>query len=319
MFACIDLGSNSFHLLIARLENGQHEIVERFSEKVQLGAGLMSNGLIQQDAFERGLECLAHFVSAMDAHPVEHRWAVGTNALRIARNAGDFLKAASELGIDIDVVSGEEEAALVYAGVSSAMSVLPESQLVVDIGGGSTEIVFGHGMQRSAVFSLPIGCVSWRDKWFSELDSEDQAGIEKKLLAAADDARQVFSQVAEQLCEEHWESVRASSGTAKMLSLICSARESGEVTPEGVSIDTLKALQAEVVRTAIDPEFELPGLKSSRRELVLPGWSVLRGFMEALQVETLEFSPAALREGMLYYMREGSLRNEAPLHVLKAS
>ena len=318
MFACIDLGSNSFHLLIARQINGQHEIVERFSEKVQLGAGLLSNGLIQPEAFDRGLECLAHFVSAMNAHPVEHRWAVGTNALRIAKNADDFLKAAADLGIDIDVVSGEEEAALVYAGVSSAMPVLPDSQLVVDIGGGSTEIVFGHDMQRSAVFSLPIGCVSWRDKWFSDLEQDPQ-GVEEHLLAAAEDARQVFSEVAEQLREERWQSVRASSGTAKMLSLICSARESGSTAPEGVSLDTLKLLQADVIRTAVDPAFELPGLKSSRRELVLPGWSVLLGFMQALHVETLEFSPAALREGMLYYMREGSLRNEAPLHVLKAS
>lgn len=318
MFACIDLGSNSFHLLIARQLNGKHEVIERFSEKVQLGAGLMKDGLIQTEAFERGLECLKHFVTAMESHPVEHTWAVGTNALRIAKNADDFLKAASTLGIDIDVVSGEEEAALVYAGVSSALPVLPESQLVVDIGGGSTEIVFGHGMQRKAVFSLPIGCVSWRDKWFSDVE-QDEGSIEAQLTAASADAKQVFSDVAMQLTGEHWQSVRASSGTAKMLSLICSARQSGSSTPEGVSLETLRSLQGDVIRTALDPDFELAGLKPSRRELVLPGWSVLQGFMLALQVDTLDFSPAALREGMLYYMREGSLKNEAPLHVLKAS
>lgn len=318
MFACIDLGSNSFHLLIARQLNGKHEVIERFSEKVQLGAGLMSNGLIQNEALARGLECLKHFAAAMESHPVKYTWAVGTNALRIAKNADDFLAAAAELGISIDVVSGEEEAALVYAGVSSALPSLPERQLVVDIGGGSTEIVFGHGMQRNAVFSLPIGCVSWRDKWFSEIEA-DEAGLAEQLEAASADARQVFADVAEQLKDECWQSVRASSGTAKMLSLICSARESGSSSPKGVSLDTLMSLQGDVIRTALDPDFELPGLKPSRRELVLPGWAVLKGFMQALHVDALEFSPAALREGMLYYMREGSLRNEAPLRVLKAS
>ena len=318
MFACIDLGSNSFHLLIARQINGKHEIVERFSEKVQLGAGLMSNGLIQPDAFERGLACLKDFAVAMEAHPVKHIWAVGTNALRVAKNSADFLVAAAELGINIDVVSGEEEAALVYAGVSSALPVLSESQLVVDIGGGSTEVVIGRGMQRDAVFSLPIGCVSWRDKWFADV-ADDAHSVTAQLSAASEDARQVFGQAAEQLSGKRWLSVRASSGTAKMLSQICTARESGNSSAEGVSLDTLQSLQGDVVRTAIDPEYELPGLKPSRRELVLPGWSVLLGFMQAFHVETLAFSPAALREGMLYYMREGSLRNEAPLHVLKAS
>ncbi|GGG57924.1 hypothetical protein GCM10011403_14050 [Pseudohongiella nitratireducens] len=318
MFACIDLGSNSFHLLIARQINGKHEIVERFSEKVQLGAGLMSNGLIQPDAFERGLACLKDFAAAMEAHPVKHIWAVGTNALRVAKNSADFLAAAAELGIDIDVVSGEEEAALVYTGVSSALPVLSESQLVVDIGGGSTEVVIGRGMQRDAVFSLPIGCVSWRDKWFADV-AHDAHSVTAQLSAASEDARQVFGQAAEQLSGKRWLSVRASSGTAKMLSQICTARESGNSSAEGVSLDTLQSLQGDVVRTAIDPEYELPGLKPSRRELVLPGWSVLLGFMQAFHVETLAFSPAALREGMLYYMREGSLRNEAPLHVLKAS
>lgn len=318
MFACIDLGSNSFHLLIARQNNGKHEIVERFSEKVQLGAGLMNDGLIQPDAFDRGLSCLAHFVAAMDAHPVKYTWAVGTNALRIAKNSAKFLSAASALGIDIDVVSGEEEAALVYAGVSSAMPAVPESQLVVDIGGGSTEVVFGRGMQREAAYSLPIGCVSWRDKWFNDIP-RNQDSIEAQLAAASADARQVFAKAADQLCSKSWQSVKASSGTAKMLSQICSARHSGNVAPEGVSLNTLKSLQQDVIKTAIDPDFELPGLKASRRELVLPGWSVLLGFMEALGVDSLEFSPAALREGMLYYMHEGSLRNEAPLHVLKAS
>lgn len=313
MFACIDLGSNSFHLLIAEWHEGRHQIVERFSEKVQLGEGLAINSCITPAAFSRGLACLEIFRHALARYPIKHCWAVGTNALRIADNADEFLAAARLKDIQIDVISGPEEAALVYAGVNSALPVAGHNRLIIDIGGGSTELVVGCNERILQVHSMPIGCVSWRDKWFLQPMSELVAA-EDKLHNALADARTVFEAIIPGLREHAWHEVYASSGTAKMLSGVCAA--AGH-QPGFVTFDTLTGLRQDALRVATDPAYSMAGLKNSRRELILPGWSVLYGFMSAADIKSLRFSPAALREGMLHYMVNASLSGVAPLHVLR--
>jgi exopolyphosphatase / guanosine-5'-triphosphate,3'-diphosphate pyrophosphatase len=316
MYACIDLGSNSFHLLIAHWHDGEHDIVERFSEKVQLGEGLAATGSISPAAMMRGLNCLATFKHALARYPIRHCWAVGTNALRAANNAALFLAEAKKLGFTIDVVSGYEEAALVYAGVLSALPVQDIPRLVIDIGGGSTELIVGHGPRRLQTHSMDIGCISWRDLWFQDMPS-DLRKLEAQLDLATEAALRIFDKVSRNLMENPWQEVFASSGTAKMLSGVC--RQCGLYDgSNGVSLATLLALKPDVIRTALEPDFVLPGLKNSRRELVLPGWAVLTGFMQALSVQELTFSPAALREGMLSYLVSAAVRREPPLHVLKA-
>lgn len=318
MYACIDLGSNSFHLLIAHWHDGRHDIVERFSEKVQLGEGLSHSRNISPAAFQRGLDCLIMFRHALDRYPINHLWVVGTNALRIAENAAEFLAAAQQAaGIHIDVVSGVEEAALVYAGVSSALSDADLPRLVLDIGGGSTEIIIGHNQQILQAHSMPVGCVSWRDRWFKSAGSNTEQ-IAAQVNEATEAARSVFAAVAGQLHETPWAVSYASSGTAKMLSAVC-AQRFGQQDATGVSLETLLKLQDELPLLLLDPDFQLPGLKSSRRDLMLPGWSVLTGFMQATAVCNIEFSASALREGMLAYMVRAALAGESPLHVLRAS
>ena len=315
MYACIDLGSNSFHLLIAHCHDGSHDVVERFSEKGQLGEGIAATSMIAQDAFVRGLKCLKTFRQALDRYPITHCWAVGTNALRVAQNATAFLDAASQLGIDVDVVSGLDEAALVYAGVNSALPVIDRARLIIDVGGGSTEIIVGQGEMHLQAHSMPIGCVSWRDKWFpNSLSSE--ADVNSRLDDALTNAEEIFAGVAGQLQQTPWCEVFASSGTAKMLSLVCSSRVGGRTS--GISLVDLHQLRPDIIRVATDPGFVLPGLKSGRRELILPGWAVLCGFMHATGVTEINFSPAALREGMLHYMMSASKTGDSPLHVLKA-
>lgn len=316
MFACIDLGSNSFHLLIAHWHNGRHEIVERFSEKVQLGEGLAINGNINPAAFARGLACLDAFALALQRYPVKHQWAVGTNALRIADNADEFLAAAALRGFHIDVVSGIEEAALVYAGVSSALPQNDQTRLVIDIGGGSTELIVGRGPVQLQAHSMPIGCISWRDKWFSG-ERKDAEAVAALLTEAAAAAEQVFMTVAGQLATTPWTEVYASSGTAKMLSAVCSQRLSPGSPPTGVQLETLESLQSDIITVSLNPGLTLRGLKNGRRELILPGWSVLMGFMRANKVPVLNFSPAALREGMLHYLVKAGESNDSPLHVLR--
>lgn len=316
MYACIDLGSNSFHLLIAHWHDGEHEIVERFSDKVQLGEGLASSGLISPQAMDRGLNCLTTFRKALARYPIRHCWAVGTNALRSASNATQFLAEAQKLGFVVDVVSGHEEAALVYAGVVSALNGLDRHRLIVDIGGGSTELIVGHGRRRLQTHSMDIGCISWRDRWFLNMPS-DALALEAQLDAAAGAALQIFGKVSLELMETPWHEVYASSGTAKMLSAVCKQSVSGDCYA-GVKLETLLALKPDIIRSAIDPGFALPGLKNSRRELVLPGWAVMIGFMQAMNIKELAFSPAALREGMLVYLVVAAAKGVPPLRELKA-
>jgi exopolyphosphatase/guanosine-5'-triphosphate,3'-diphosphate pyrophosphatase len=318
MYACIDLGSNSFHLLIARWHNGAHEIVERFSEKVQLGEGISHSQRISPAAFERGLLCLEAFAVALERYPISYRWAVGTNALRVAENAADFIQEAKAAGFDIDVVTGLEEAALVYAGVMSAIPADNQTRLVVDIGGGSTELIVGKAAEQLQAHSLAIGCVSWRDHWFNSQWTDEQL-LRQRMADAADAAKHVFLEVGQQLASCTWSEVYASSGTAKMLSTICAQKFYGTASPGLVNVDMLKALENDIVNLGLNPNLSLPGLKNSRKELLLPGWAVLTGFMEAYRITNLHFSPAALREGMLHYIIRARELNDSPLHVLRAS
>lgn len=318
MYACLDLGSNSFHLLIARFRQGRIEIVERFSQKVQLGEGVAVTGQLTDAAIRRGLECLQHFREVVDAHPADCLWSVGTNALRRAGNAADFLRQARELGFDIEVISGEAEGALVYAGVTAALPERDEPRLVVDIGGGSTEIVTGHGREHRQVVSLPMGCVSWRDRYFRSLpDDASRKAIDRALTDAEDAASEILAEACQSMdgAPQEIHSVFASSGTAKMLALIAAAQ--GE-TGRSVSRQGLDALYDEgqlhrLVRTS---DWLVPGLKPSRRDLLLPGWVLMRAFMRVFNVADLEFSPSALREGMLTVMRSHHVDPEsAPINA----
>lgn len=316
MYACIDLGSNSFHLLIARWHEGSYDIVERFSEKVQLGEGLVAGGAITQRAFDRGLACLDTFRQALARYPIERCWAVGTNALRTASNADEFLRRAGEKGFVIDVVPGLEEAALVYAGVISALPADDTPRLVIDIGGGSTELVIGAGPGRLQSHSMAIGCISWRDSWFTNPPRTESA-----LSQCLDDAvlasTEVFSTVARELATTPWQEAYASSGTAKMLSAVCAHKNQYKRSAPGVTLETLQSLKTDIMKTVLVPGYSLPGLKNGRRELIMPGWAVLNGFMTACQVADLNFSPSALREGMLHYLAQAALRDESPLRALR--
>ena len=303
MYACIDLGSNSFHLLIARWQDERSELVERFSNLVQLGEGVSLTGEISPAAFARGLECLQEFSEALNRHSVSKYWALGTNALRMASNAPQFIAEASKLGIEISVISGLQEAVLVYSGVLSGLPASDALRLVVDIGGGSTEVIVGRQRQRLVTCSLPVGCVTWRDRHFSALPASP-VEIEKQLDGAVKAAFDVFSDIRERVRSHLWSEVYASSGTAKMLALVGQACGYGG---GDISKSMLSYMKRDVVACAHEPELLLPGLKDRRKDLLLPGWAVMSGLMQAFDIERINFSPTALREGMLdFMMHKGS-------------
>lgn len=301
MHACIDLGSNSFHLLVGEWARGRIRIVERLSEKVQLGENLQDAGRISPEAFRRGLDCLKRFRSLLLRHPVREYWALGTNTFRVAGNAGDFIEAARRLGFDIAVASGEQEAMLIYAGVTASLPASGERRLVIDIGGGSTEVIVGRRRVPLLTESLPVGSVAWRDRFFGGAGDGRGAGeLMERMDRAAAEAARVFSRIAPGVGRAGWSRAYASSGTVKMLANICGAR--GRAAPEDVigreALRGIKRLLAECIAGGGG----LEGLRETRRDLLLPGWSALTGLMDSCGVETVRFSPTALREGMLAFM-----------------
>jgi len=300
MYACIDLGSNSFHLLIAEWQDGKSQIVERFSHIVQLGEGVAITGEISPAAFSRGMDCLQEFVDVMSRYPISQYWALGTNALRLSRNASEFLEQARLLGLDVSVISGVQEAILVYLGVMSGLPRSDEVRLVVDIGGGSTEVIIGRQDERLVTRSLAIGCVSWRDQHFAA-PAHSPSQLVSRLDDAVDAAQAVFATIRAECLQYPWAQAYASSGTAKMLAAMCQMRG----FPEGqITLKALELLRPDVLACAADPDALLPGLKDRRKDLLMPGWAVLVGMMRAYDLEQIQFSPTALREGMLHFMMQ---------------
>ena len=169
LIAAIDLGSNSFHMVLAKADHGEIRILERLGEKVQLAAGLDEERQLSEEAMQRGLDCLRRFGQLIQGLPQGAVRIVGTNALREARNRAEFIRRANELlGHQVEVISGREEARLIYLGVSHSIADTPGKRLVVDIGGGSTEFIVGQRFEPLLRESLQMGCVSYTQRYFRD-------------------------------------------------------------------------------------------------------------------------------------------------------
>jgi exopolyphosphatase/guanosine-5'-triphosphate,3'-diphosphate pyrophosphatase len=310
MYACIDLGSNSFHLLIGEWENGRIRIIERCSEKVQLSEGVSSSGKVSSASFERGLVTLQHFKFLMDRYPIQQYWALGTNTFRVTKNASDFVKAAAKLGIDISIISGVQEGVLIYAGVITALPVSDVHRLIIDIGGGSTEVIVGRSHERLMTRSLAIGSMTWRDRFFDE-SSLSVAAIESQMDLGVAAALEIFQSIARELGKVRWNEVYASSGTAKMLAAVCHEQGFGQSQISYRSLQEVKSTLA----TTIAMNSGLSGLKERRRDLLLPGWCILSALMETYEIKVINLSTTALREGMLDFM----VKNKKTLPAMEQS
>ena len=309
MHACIDLGSNSFHILIGEWKKGRITIVERLSEKVQLGEKVASTGNISQQAYQRGMACLHRFKLLMRQYPIKNYWALGTNTFRQANNSAEFIKAAQKIGIDIAVITGVQEAILVYAGVVSALPASDSHRLVIDVGGGSTEVVVGSKHERILTESLAVGSVAWRDKFF-QTASFSRSHLLLQMERGVEEASKLFHEVAPAVGRATWDQAYASSGTMKMLASICEEHGFGRGQISLEALNQLKEKMADFVTTGE----ELPGLKERRRELLLPGWCIARGLMHAFDVPELNFSATALREGMLGFL----VKNKKTIKILQS-
>jgi exopolyphosphatase/guanosine-5'-triphosphate,3'-diphosphate pyrophosphatase len=301
--AAVDLGSNSFHMIVARLdESGTLSIIDRLRETVRLGGGLKANGKLSRESMESALECTERFGQRVRALPRGDVRVVGTNTLRVAKNAEDFLRAAEEnFGHPIEVISGREEARLIYLGVAHGRAARTGKRLVADIGGGSTELIIGEGKESERRESLYTGCVSASRKYF-----DDGVISQKRMTRAIIDSELVFYPVARYMRAGNWEEAVGCSGTIKSIRNIVHAEGWCE---SGITLDALYKLQNKMVRQGSVEKLDLESLKPDRAPVLPGGVVILTAIFETLGISQMRVSDQALREGLLYDL-VGRLRHQ---------
>ncbi len=291
--AAVDLGSNSFHLQIARVEGEQLFYLDAHKEAVRLAGGLTATKQLDAASQRRALDCLSRFGERLKGMPAGAVRAVGTSALRVAKNAAEFMQQArSALGFDIEVVSGREEARLIYLGVAHSLPLSQDRRLVVDIGGGSTECILGVGYEPQERESLRMGCVVYSQRYFAG------GQIDKAALKAAEtDARIEIQTAAYAFRRGQWREAVGSSGTARALGEILrqNGRSDGRITLEG-----LMWLRDRLLRAGSLQALELPGLKPDRRPVIAGGFSIMLALFQELNIETMTVAQGAMREGILW-------------------
>ena len=293
LLAAVDLGSNSFHLQVGRVSGGQIYPLDTLREVVRLGAGLTSEKRIDRATQAQALEALERIGERLRGLPRSAVRAVGTNALRVAKNAPQFLREArSALGFPIEVIAGREEARLIYLGVAHSMPPSAHNRLVVDIGGGSTEFIIGRGLEPLLTESLYMGCVSYSLEYF-EGGKVEKSRMKKAELAA----RQELAGMVREYRERGWDAAVGSSGTARAMESIL--RENG-FAEEGITREGLDRLRSLLIKhERADPD-RIAGLRKDRAPVLPGGLAIMLAVFAELQIERMAVSDGALRHGVLY-------------------
>lgn len=294
-YAAIDLGSNSFHLLVARREHGELRVLDRIKEMVRLGGGLDSSGHLHAETRQRALDCLARFGQRLRGIPADNMRAVGTHTFRRMKNANAFLLAAeTSLGCSIDVIAGREEARLIYLGVSQGVSGHEDRKLVIDIGGGSTEFIIGQGPETLQLESVQYGCVSLTQGFFGN------GKISKKRWNRAMEA--VMAELQElrlRYLQTGWQTAIGASGTVLAISEIC--RQSG-LGESDIDKASLKEICMGLLNFKSTTDVQFPGLSEQRQPVIAGGLVMLAACFATFELPSIRTSPYALREGLLYDM-----------------
>lgn len=292
--AAIDLGSNSFHMIVARLEeSGTLSVIDRLRQNVRLGGGLNDNGIIEQSTQNKAFECLETFAQRIRDLPDSAVRIAGTNTLRVAKNSRNFVKQAENiLNHSIEIIGGREEARLIYLGVAHGLAATKGKRLVVDIGGGSTELIIGLGMMPKRRESLYTGCVSASKRFFSN------GKITKKAMKAAElEAALTLFPQATDFKAGNWDEAIGCSGTIKAIANI--VREQGWCL-NGISYKSLQKLRRAVIDAKHIDNLNLVGLSENRTAVIAGGLSVLLAIFKTLKIEQMQVSEQSMREGLLY-------------------
>ncbi|MEL7023911.1 MAG: Ppx/GppA phosphatase family protein [Pseudomonadota bacterium] len=295
VIAAVDLGSNSFHMVVAALRHGQLTIIDRLRESVRLAEGLRASGGLAPASRKRALDCLDRFGERLREMQAGKVRAVGTNTLRRVRDDAGFRAAAEQaLGHPIDVIAGVEEARLIYLGVAHSLPPTDGKRLVIDIGGGSTELIVGQELEAIALESLGMGCVRHTEGHFA--DGE----ISRERFDAARTAVQLkLRPVKSAFRGAGWQSAIGASGTIRSAFRV--ARALGLVTGDApLTVDHVEALIDRVIEARHIDQLALPALSARRAQVWPGGLAILVEIMRTLSIESLGPSDGALREGVLY-------------------
>ena len=292
--AAIDLGSNSFHMIVARLEeSGTLSVIDRLRENVRLGGGLDEHGSIDESAQGRAFECLETFAQRIRELPQSAVRVAGTNTLRVAKNAASFVEKAEQiLNHPIEIIAGREEARLIYLGVAHGLATKEGKRLVVDIGGGSTEFIIGRGMKPLRRESLYTGCVSASKRFFKK------GKLTKKAMKAAElEASLTLFPQAPGFKSGKWDEAIGCSGTIKAIGNI--VHQEGWCL-EGISYKSLQKLRNALIDAGHIDKLKLAGLNESRKPVIAGGLCVLLAIFKTLKIEQMQVSDQSMREGLLY-------------------
>ncbi len=296
LLAAIDLGSNSFRLEIVRLDNGYIQRIKYLKETVRLGGNLDENLNLTPESIDRALRCLSSFSEHLKGFDASRVRAVATQTLRDANNRDLFLKLAKKtLGFNVEVISGVEEARLIYQGVSRFLPPSDEKRLVIDIGGRSTEFILGLGLMSQHTVSLGVGSVACSLKHFATGEFTHKA-----FTCAQDSAISILEALGANFNRNLWDVAYGASGTVGAIAEVLAqyARPVDTVTK-----GSLYWLRDELLRARYADKLRIHGLKEDRRPVIGGGLAVLIAIFDFLNIETLNVAKGALRHGLLFDIR----------------
>ena len=287
--AALDLGSNSFHLLIALEDGGRIQVIDKYKEMVRLGEGLTSTNHLDPVVEHRAIQCLERMSERLRSVDSGSVRVVGTNTLRRLSKNNQFVALAEQvLGHPIEIISGREEARLIYSGVSHDLGDNTRRQLVIDIGGGSTELIVGENFAPQTLESLHMGCVSMTNKHF-----KNNPSLEEAFLNAIVDALVELEPIAQTYRQAGWNQVVGASGTINGVVSVQNAMDLGTQ----ITRSSLQAIRREIIR--LSDVSLLPGLTVARADVFAGGLAILIGIFETFDITSMEASQSALREGVI--------------------
>ncbi len=303
-YAAVDLGSNSFHLLVARREHGELRVLDRIREMVRLGGGLDQEGNLDPEVRERALACLSQFGQRLRGIPAENRRAVGTQTFRRLKHADEFLR-LTELALEcpVDIISGREEARLIYLGVTQWIAGDRKKQLVIDIGGGSTELIIGEDLDPVEMESLQFGCVSVTNRFFADGVITEKAlkKAQRAVAAELQELQNVFRNAG-------WQIAVGSSGTIRSAAIMC---EINGWCKNGITYAALEKLKHKALSFNTIEDINIAGLSDGRKPVFIGGLAIMLACFDTLGIDELVISRFALREGLLQDQL-GRLENRDP-------
>lgn len=291
LYAVIDLGSNSFHMLITRLVADSVQVVDKVKRKVRLASGLDEQNILDPKAMARGWECLSFFAERLQDIPSENIKIVATATLRLAKNSEQFIrKAEAILGHKVQLISGIEEAKNIYLGVAHTTSGV-DKRLVIDIGGASTELIVGSGFDVKLACSLHMGCVTFNGEFFAEGDFTEQA-----FAKAVNKAKKILKehQLAFQTID--WDIALGVSGTLQALAEVLN----GQGKVQQITLENLKQITQQIIACKHMSQLKIIGLNAERKPVFASGVAILTAIMETFNITNVQIAGGAIREGLLY-------------------